>query len=172
MAVVVERAHQGNDSVKKKQTREQYQSWALRNPEKVAAKRERRYARERARRETLMAAGIAKLMTHGFIRIPNYPAYLISQGGVVYSTYGRRLLQIRPGVKPGGYEFVGLRVGDVTKYEMIHRLVALTFIPNPLGLPEVNHLDCRKRHNHADNLEWCTRSQNAQHMQNMRQASQ
>lgn len=154
--------------MKKKQTKEEYQSWALRNPEKVAAKRERCYARERIRRETLMAAGVAKLMTIGFVRIPNYPAYLISQTGIIYSTYGRRILQIRPGVKPGGYEFVGLRNQAGTKYEMIHRLVALTFIPNPLGLPEVNHLDSKKRHNSVSNLEWCTRKQNAQHMANAR----
>lgn len=37
----------------------------------------------------------------------------------------------------------------------IHRLVAETFIPNPDGLPEVNHKDEDKTNNCADNLEWC-----------------
>lgn len=44
-----------------------------------------------------------------------------------------------------------------------HRLVAIHFIPNPLNLPEVNHIDGNKTNNHIDNLEWCTKSQNRQH---------
>ena len=43
----------------------------------------------------------------------------------------------------------------------IHRLVALTFIPNPKCLPEVNHIDENKTNNRVDNLEWCDRKYNA-----------
>ena len=44
--------------------------------------------------------------------------------------------------------------------DYIHRVVANTFIDNPLSLPQVNHKDCDKSNNRVDNLEWCTRSDN------------
>ncbi len=44
-----------------------------------------------------------------------------------------------------------------------HRVIALTFIPNPEGLEVVNHKDGNRHNNHVDNLEWCTSSDNAIH---------
>lgn len=46
------------------------------------------------------------------------------------------------------------------KNEAIHRLVALAFIPNPSGLPEVNHKDENKQNNCINNLEWCDTAYN------------
>ena len=43
---------------------------------------------------------------------------------------------------------------------LVHRLVADAFIPNPNGLPHINHIDENKRNNNVDNLEWCTPSTN------------
>lgn len=40
-----------------------------------------------------------------------------------------------------GYLAVRLTKDKKTKTKLIHRLVAEAFIPNPLNLPEVNHID-------------------------------
>ena len=45
----------------------------------------------------------------------------------------------------------------------VHRLVADAFIPNPNGLPVVNHKDNNRKNPHVDNLEWCTQSYNIQY---------
>lgn len=42
----------------------------------------------------------------------------------------------------------------------IHRLVAMSFLPNPENKPEVNHIDNNPGNPRVDNLEWCTHHDN------------
>lgn len=44
-----------------------------------------------------------------------------------------------------------------------HRLIAATFIPNPLNLPEVDHIDGDTTNYDIDNLRWVSRSENCRH---------
>ena len=62
-----------------------------------------------------------------------------------------------------GYKQVCFYDGNIYVHKYVHRLVAVAFIPNPNGLPEVNHKDGNKANNRIDNLEWCTSSWNKRH---------
>lgn len=62
-----------------------------------------------------------------------------------------------------GYERIQLRRDGKYQNWSIHRLVAITFIPNPDDLPELNHKDGDKRNNVVDNIEWCNHSHNIRH---------
>jgi hypothetical protein len=62
-----------------------------------------------------------------------------------------------------GYLIVGLtKNGKCTTY-FVHRLVADAFIPNPEGLPQVNHINEDKTDNRACNLEWMSCADNVNH---------
>ena len=58
------------------------------------------------------------------------------------------------------YVGVMLKVGGVKKNFMVHRLVAKAFVPGYFEGADVNHKDCNRQNNHADNLEWMTRRDN------------
>jgi hypothetical protein len=62
-----------------------------------------------------------------------------------------------------GYQMLVLRNKGERKGMLVHRLIAIAFVPNPRGLNEVNHKDGDKENNHASNLEWTTHSENLSH---------
>lgn len=66
-------------------------------------------------------------------------------------------------INRGGRKYINLsKDGKYTSY-IISRLVAITFIPNPNNLPEVNHIDGNKLNDSKDNLEWTSREYNIKH---------
>jgi hypothetical protein len=58
---------------------------------------------------------------------------------------------------------VDLHKHNKPKRHKVHRLVAKHFIDNPNGFRFVNHKDGNKHNSRAENLEWCTSSQNQLH---------
>lgn len=62
-----------------------------------------------------------------------------------------------------GYANVVLSAKAKPFKKLVHRLIAIAFIPNPEHKPQVNHIDGNKMNNHASNLEWCTQKENSIH---------
>lgn len=59
---------------------------------------------------------------------------------------------------------VSLHLGkSKTKMFLIHRLVALAFIPNTEQKKQINHIDKNKQNNFSANLEWVTPKENMAH---------
>lgn len=54
-----------------------------------------------------------------------------------------------------GYLRVGLHKDGRSRTCLVHRLIAMAFLPNPNNLPQVNHKNEVITDNRAENLEWC-----------------
>ena len=70
---------------------------------------------------------------------------------------------LKQGYGSSGYLHIDLHKNGKSKTRAVHRLVAEAFLPNPKGLPQVNHIDELKDNNELANLEWCTREYNVNH---------
>lgn len=96
--------------------------------------------------------------------IKDFPNYGITEDGRVISKRlngGEKAQQ----TDQHGYKVVTLSHDGERKIFKIHRLVAEHYIHknlNPLA-DYVNHKDGNKLNNSADNLEWCTASENVRH---------
>lgn len=90
-----------------------------------------------------------------------YKNYIITKEGSILSKKTGKQIYVH--VNKKGYNFVRLKGNGDGKTMLVHRIIAELFVPNPLNLPEVNHLDGNKSNNNHWNLEWCTRKQNVAH---------
>jgi hypothetical protein len=70
---------------------------------------------------------------------------------------------LKPSLYSKKYYGVTLCVSGKKFSRLVHILVASAFIPNPLGLPQVNHQDGNKKNCKADNLEWRSNVGNHRH---------
>jgi hypothetical protein len=87
--------------------------------------------------------------------------YLLRNGKPAFRKTAERILAVQSNNR--GYRMVKLNRNGKSFGFLVHRLVAAAFLPNPDGLPEVNHKDGVKENCCVGNLEWCTRSRNKQH---------
>ena len=101
--------------------------------------------------------------------IPGYPGYHISKRGRIYSRWdvnGKGILNKRyhlkqPHLNKKGRYIIGLsQPGLGTTKWLVHRLVALVYLPNPEGLPYVCHKDNVPTNNSVNNLYWGTQKDN------------
>jgi hypothetical protein len=102
--------------------------------------------------------------------VPGYEGdYLISSDGLIFRASDAKTGGHKAGkahktkTAPNGYLITILCKNNVIKTHLVHRLVAMAFLPNPDDLPEVNHKNGIKSDTRVENLEWVTRSQNRIH---------
>lgn len=96
--------------------------------------------------------------------VADWPMYFVSNLGRVRSTLDHRIRKFSK--RKYGYLNCVLSKQDGTGRKSgfyVHRLVALAFIPNPLGLSDVNHIDLNPANNVSTNLEWSTHGDNMRH---------
>lgn len=91
--------------------------------------------------------------------------YQVSNHGQVRSVKGKVPYILKGDYQPNGYKRVYLWKDGEKENFLVHRLVALSFLPNPYGYSDVNHIDEDKSNNRITNLEWCT------HLYNMNYGS-
>ena len=88
-----------------------------------------------------------------------YPNYTITDDGKVFSLnymHTGKKKEMKPQKNINGYNRMELYIEGKKKKFMVHRLVALAFLPNPDNLPKVNHKDENKTNNNLENLECCS----------------
>ncbi len=84
--------------------------------------------------------------------------------GIKYANYFTPLKILKPILnKKDNYYRIALTKNKVTKTMLLHRLIAIHFVPNPENLKYVNHKNGIKTDNRIENLEWCTSRQNIIH---------
>jgi hypothetical protein len=80
--------------------------------------------------------------------------YGISSNGVVCNLKTGKILAVQ--LNKGGYQTIKLK----GKVLLIHRLVAMAYIPNVDNKPEIDHINRVKTDNNVNNLRWASRQEN------------
>jgi hypothetical protein len=92
--------------------------------------------------------------------IKDFPNYSVSNSGNILNTKTNKMMKLN---KKSGYYHISLTNNTNKKSLLVHRLVAMAFIPNPENKSDVNHKDKDKLNNNLSNLEWMTRKENNSH---------
>ena len=90
--------------------------------------------------------------------------YIVSDDGKIFSTKnigrGKYHQELKQRENKDGYLVVTVGKKENRTAERVHRIIALAFLDNPNGLPEVDHIDMDKKNNHVSNLRWVSGFEN------------
>jgi hypothetical protein len=107
---------------------------------------------------------VEEFNTEDFVEISDYPNYMVSNKGQIYSKTFRRLL--KPVKNANGYLYISLCNVDYKPAKRnwyVHQLVAQLFLDEIDGKDQVNHINKIKTDNNVENLEFVSASENMIH---------
>tara|TARA_Y100000768_G_C23960047_1_gene674852 strand:+ start:670 stop:1731 length:1062 start_codon:yes stop_codon:yes gene_type:complete len=103
--------------------------------------------------------------------IPNFSDYEVSTLGNIRNK--KTLKELSKKSLSDGYIRLSIKHNDgMRKTITLHRLIALTFIPNPENKYTVNHINHNKLDNRVENLEWATTREQNRHKRKVPKAKQ
>lgn len=86
---------------------------------------------------------------------------IVTRSDGINQPVSARVLKLIIGSK--GYFVVRLHKDGIGETKDVHRMIAISFIPNPYNKATVNHIDGNKINNNIKNLEWATYKENMRH---------
>ena len=99
--------------------------------------------------------GRAVYMAELWKKVNDFPNYEISNYGKVRNSKTSKELSLLKG--KNNYLSVCLYYKGKGKRLYVHRLVAIAFLENPEGKPQVDHIDTNRTNNKVDNLQMVTK---------------
>lgn len=96
-----------------------------------------------------------------WMQINYHNDYYVSNFGRVKNIETGKILSMNR-TNGNGYKIIHIRKDGKGKNYYIHRLVGEAFLENPNNYKYIDHIDIDKTNNNANNLRWCSQSQNCQ----------
>ena len=99
-----------------------------------------------------------------YFPIPNFDKYFISRYGKILSCKRKNPNILKSWLDGDGYKRHGLSNNNKITYKHLHRLLAMTFLPNFSPELQVDHIDGNRINNNLSNLRMVTPSGNRRNM--------
>ena len=95
-----------------------------------------------------------------FERIDGWDNYVIHPVGTILRIHKNKTKELKHYKRPDGYMTVTLSKNCKLKTFLVHRLLALHFIPNPENKTDVDHINGVRDDNRLENLRWLSHKEN------------